>query len=355
MKKALQLLAGPAAMSRLNERGLRPEDVDVVVGASGGPKWLALTGLDRALFPWLQNAPRERPLHLVGSSIGSWRMACLAQRDPLAAIARFEDAYIHQQKYSRQPTPAEVSRVSEKLLDALLGSDGAQEILDNTDAHLHVITVRARGFAKRETRRVQLAALALAALANVIHRNTLRWQFQRVIFDTAGDTSPFRALADFPTQHLSLTRENLRAALIASGSIPLVLEGVRIPGAPAGVYRDGGIIDYHPDFDFGAGEGLVLYPHFYPHVVPGWFDKSLRWRKANAKNFERVLLLAPTQEFVAGLPGGRIPDRKDFYRYDEAQRIRAWESACEASRRLGDELNELLASGRWTDRVTPIA
>lgn len=339
------------AMAEL-ERGLRAEDVDTVVGASGGPKWLALAGLDRVLFPWLRCAPRERPLHLIGSSVGSWRMACLAQRDPAAAVARFEDAYIHRQKYSQRPSPAEVSRVGANLLDAMLGPNGAGEILGNARMHLHVVAVRARGFAARETKPVQLASLALAALGNALHRRTLRWQFERVIFDTAGDASPFRRLADFPTRHVPLTPDNLRPALMASGSIPLVLEGVRIPGS-AGVYRDGGVIDYHPDIDFGARTGLVLYPHFYPHIVPGWFDKALRWRKANAANFDRVVLLAPSAEFVAGLPGGRIPDRKDFYRYSESERILAWSKVCEASRRLGDEFSELAASGRWMERVRP--
>src|SRR5690606_29189260 len=276
----------------------------------------------------------DRPLHLVGSSIGSWRMACLAQHDPVAAIARFEQAYIDEQRYSRKPSPSEVSCVSRELLDALLGADGEQEILANTERHLHVVTARSRGLAARASRAPQLAALALAALGNAMHRRSLRWQFERVIFDTAGDASPFRALADFPTRHVALTRNNLRGALLASGSIPLVLEGVRIPDAPRGVYRDGGVIDYHPDIDFGEGEGLVLYPPFYPHIVPGWFDKSLRWRKAHAANFDRALLLAPTAEFIAGLPGGRIPDRKDFYRYSERERIDAWRRVCDASRRL---------------------
>ncbi|HEX7029290.1 MAG TPA: patatin-like phospholipase family protein [Gammaproteobacteria bacterium] len=355
MSHALQIFAGPAARAHLREHGFRPQDVEIVVGASGGPKWLALSGLDRVLFPMLGEAERQRPLHLIGSSIGSWRLACLAQRDPNAAMARFEDMYIHRQKYSARPAAAEISRMSEALLDALLGSHGAQEILDNRNMHLHVITVRARGLAARETRHVQLAALAFAALGNALHRRTLRWQFERVIFDTAGDASPFRGLQDFPTRHAALSRENLRAALLASGSIPLVLQGVRIPGAPAGVYRDGGVIDYHPDIDFGAREGLVLYPHFYPRVVPGWFDKSLRWRKANAANFDRVLLFAPSAEFVATLPGGRIPDRRDFHRYSEPERIKAWQAVSDASRRLGEEFAELVASGRLTERVRPLA
>ena len=54
-----------------------------VIGASGGPKWLVLHGLDRVLFPWLlANANASAPLHSVASSIGSWRFACLGARAP---------------------------------------------------------------------------------------------------------------------------------------------------------------------------------------------------------------------------------------------------------------------------------
>ncbi|WAM30005.1 hypothetical protein OZ403_18480 [Myxococcus sp. NMCA1] len=93
MASHLTLLAGPDALRLIRERGLRGDDVDVVPGASGGPKWLVLAGLDRALFASLfQN--RSRPLHLIGSSIGSWRLACVAQKDPVLALRRFEAAYI---------------------------------------------------------------------------------------------------------------------------------------------------------------------------------------------------------------------------------------------------------------------
>jgi hypothetical protein len=117
------------------------------------------------------------------------------------------------------------------------------------------------------------------------------------------------------------------------------------------VYWDGGVLDYHLDLDFGAGDGLVLYPHFYAHVVPGWFDKSLRWRVARGDNFRRALLIAPSDAFVASLPGGKIPDRKDFYAFGESERIARWQTVLDASARLGDELRELIASGRIADAV----
>jgi Patatin-like phospholipase len=353
MASSLTLLAGPDARALVRERGLRPEDVDVIPGASGGPKWLVLSGLDRMLFGDFLQAPRTRPLHLIGSSIGSWRLACLAQKEPVAALDRFEEAYV-QQRYPAKPSAAQVTETSARILERLLGETGAQEILTHRWARLHVVTARCRGPLASERRGMQLTGLALAALGNALTRRSLPLQLQRVVFHTAGDASPFAALRDLPTVHRALTPENLRPALLASGSIPLVLSGVQIPGAPAGTYRDGGVVDYHLDLHYGPGAGLVLYPHFYPYVVPGWFDKSLRWRRANALNFRRALLLAPSAEFVARLPGGKIPDRDDFVRLSDAERMKAWRTVRAESERLGDELRELMATGRLAEAVRPL-
>lgn len=354
MPSSLTLRAGPEALALLRERGLRAEDVDVVPGASGGPKWLALAGLDRFLFGEFFQAPRSRPLHLIGSSIGSWRMACLAQRDPLAALERGHHAYIYEQRYSTKPSAREVTEVLGRVLDLLLGSHGADEILSHPWARLHVVTSEGRGLAASARRSLLAASLGVTALGNLVSRRTLGLQMRRVIFHSAGETTPFAHLADLPTAHLRLTRENLRAALLASGSIPLLLEGVQVAGAPPGrVYWDGGVLDYHLDLDFGTGEGLVLYPHFYAHVVPGWFDKSLRWRRARGANFGRALLIAPSNDFVASLPGGQIPDRRDFYTMPEGERFRRWQHVVDATTRLGDELRELLATGRLAEHVRP--
>ena len=350
--RALTLKAGPDALRILRERGLRAEDVDVVPGASGGPKWLVLAGLDRFLLGELFAVARSRPLHLIGSSIGSWRLACLAQRDPAAALARAHEAYI-EQRYTKKPSLEEVTRVGAAILDVLLGATGAGEIVSHPWARLHVVTSELRGLGATDRRWPLLASLAVAAAANLISRRALARRVWRVIFHTAGDDSPFRGLSDFPTLHHPLTRDNVRPALLASASIPLLLQGVEVPGA-TGLHRDGGIVDYHLDLDFGAGEGLVLYPHFYPHVVPGWFDKSLRWRRATGKNFRRALIVAPSPEFVATLPDGKIPERGDFYAYDDATRIRAWRRVVAESERVADELRELLATGRIAERVETI-
>jgi hypothetical protein len=359
MSSSLTLRAGPRALALIRERGLRLEDIDVMPGASGGAKWLAIAGLDRYLFASLLQAnadrPRARPLHCIGSSIGSWRIACFMQRDPVAALARGHHAYIYEQRYTPKPGPREVTEVLARCLDLLLGDDGVDEILAHPFARLHVITAQGRGLAASDRRVVLATALALAASANMVQRRSLALQFRRTIFHTAGDPSPFAALRDLPTAHRTLTRDNLRDALLASGSIPLLVEGVRIAGEPSGVqsgvHWDGGVVDYHLDLHFGAGDGLVLYPHFYPYIVPGWFDKSLPWRRARATNFDRALLIAPSATFVASLPGGKIPDRHDFYDFKQAAREQRWQTVLDASERLGEELRELVETGRIAERV----
>jgi hypothetical protein len=355
MSNSLTFKAGARALAIVRERGLRAEDVDVLPGASGGAKWLTIAGLDRFLFGEFFSAPRTRPLHLIGSSIGSWRMACFAQRDPVAALDRGHHDYIYKQRYSARPTPREVTETLSRALDNILGSTGVDEILEHPWARLHIITAMGWGLAASSQRVALGVAMAIAAIGNMISRRMLALQLKRYVFHSAGSDTPFLHLSDLPTVHLPLTKDNLRSVLLASGSIPLVLEGVRIPGREGEVHWDGGVVDYHLDLDFGPGDGLVLYPHFFDHIVPGWFDKGLKWRRASPVNFDRALLIAPSSEFVASLPGGTIPDRRDFYSMSEAERITKWQAVADASQRMGDELRELIATGRIADRVQPWA
>lgn len=342
-------------MALLRERGLRRDDVDVLPAASGGAKWLSIAGLDRYLFGHLlrpsDTNPRTRPLHGIGSSIGSWRLACLGQRDPVAALARGHHAYIYLQQYSDRPTAAEVSTVLTACLDALLGADGVEEILSHPYLRLHVITAEGRGLAAVERRWPLAASLALAASANIVNRRALSWLFRRTVFHSAGSDSPFGDLRDLPTRHHHLTAANLRLALLASGSIPLLVSGVRMQETANSLHWDGGVLDYHLDLDFGSGEGVVLYPHFYSHVVPGWFDKSMKWRRAGVRNFTRALLIAPSDAFVASLPGARIPDRRDFRQLSHRDREARWQAVMDASTQLGDELHELIDTGTLADHV----
>ena len=184
--------------------------------------------------------------------------------------------------------------------------------------------------------------------------------FDRVLFYDKRGVPPISDGDDlFPTEKIQLTEKNIRDAVLASGSIPLVMRGVRdIPGAPPGFYRDGGIIDYHIDIPFENIEDnkFVLFPHYLDRIVPGWFDKHLPWRRSNEKNIENVVLLCPSREFVEKLPYGKIPDRSDFPRFkgDDKARIKFWKKVVSEARRLGDEFFEITDGGKIGDRVKNI-
>ena len=81
-----------------------------------------------------------------------------------------------------------------------------------------------------------------------------------------------------------------------------------------------------------------------PQVVPGWFDKSLRWRHKSTAALDSVVLLAPNPEWVRTLPNGKLPDRQDFVHYgtDTAARVRAWQAATSASGQLAEEFAQWL-------------
>ncbi len=349
---ALWFRAGPAALARIRRDGFQPEALRTVVGASGGPKWLVLSQLDRALIDSgvLATAPH---LHLLGSSIGAWRAICHAQADPTAAIDRFEQAYIHQ-SYSAKPTTREITAKSRAILDQVLGSDGAAQILTHPRFHLAVMTVRAKGPAALEARALQAVGLGLAALANAVSRRALGRFFERALFYDPRRPPPFLAWQDLPMQAIPLGATNLGPAVLASGAIPMVLDGVRdISGARPGVYRDGGVTDYHFDAALDDDGALALYPHFYPYLVPGWFDKKLG-RRAGAACLDNVLLLCPSPAFVERLPRGKIPDRSDFVDMDEATRIDTWKTVVAACERLGDELRDAVDRDRVAALVQPI-
>ena len=122
--RALDIVLGRSAASRIAAEGWNPAAFDLLLGASGGPKWLILGHLDRLLFSEFLPCERARPLRAVGSSVGSWRHACLAQEDPVAAIDRFEDIYVNWE-YSERPGAEEISAASDVMLGHVFGDRGA--------------------------------------------------------------------------------------------------------------------------------------------------------------------------------------------------------------------------------------
>lgn len=377
---AIRLLAGAGARAHIAREGLQAGHVAALAAAAGGPKGLALLGLDEWLFgTWLACAPRPRLL--AGASIGAWRMAAAMHPDGVKATQRLGEAYLELQRYSAQPRPAEVAQVCRAVAAAMLGEntgsgatpwpDHKHEALGPLAGHrqnapdpsaltrdsqhqLAIITARARGPLAGRTDRI---GFAHCAWSNLLSRERLGQHLQRVVFTgspwstSAGQEAPsqrwpnvmeqvrapapFEILDDrFETTPVALTAGNLEDALLASGSIPLVCEPVHTPvGSPQGLYWDGGLIDYHLHLPWSRLDGLVLVPHFTPYLTPGWLDKSLPWRRRGPSHLrhwlDNVVLIAPSDALLARLPNRKLPDRQDFARYGlrHDARIQDWRRA----------------------------
>lgn len=339
---------GARARERIATEGLQAADVAIIPAAAGGPKGLILHGIDKWLFgDWLPTAPRERKL--IGASIGAWRMAAAAFQDPVAAHKRLAYHYSHQ-TYPDKVDAAHVTRSCSALLDQVL--DGrAAELLVNPHYRLSVITVRGIGALgqTRGRRWREMAGFLLAAGGNAISRQRLAASLERVVFhDTRDDMAWLRASFDgFASHFIDLHEGNVRDVLLASGSIPLLLEAVNnIAGAPPGAYWDGGLIDYHLNLPYQQDPGLVLYPHFTDHIVPGWLDKSMPWRRARGAALENMILVSPSPAFLARLPNGKMPDRSDFKRYGQNHKARIgdWTCAIDESERMAEAL------ARWIEK-----
>ena len=378
--KALRIYAGPRALQHLMQHGLQPRDVSVVPGAAGGPKGLILGPLDRFIFgQWL--AYTQHPVHLVGASIGAWRLATACLNDPAEGFRRLEQDYIHQhyalQPGQKRPTADFVSEQFGQSLKTFYGGR-VQEVLSHPRYRLHIITSRGRHVLGREHKWGTPLGYLGAFLTNGLRRKAMGAWLERVVFSGAESALPGApctplpfATNDYRTRQVLLDETNFSAALQASCSIPFVLRSVHnIPGAPTGAYWDGGITDYHLHLNYAtdliaasardhwsggqndaknstfsaSGGGLVLYPHFQKSVVPGWLDKRLKWRHKATHFLDNMILLAPSTEWIKTLPNGKLPDRTDFTHYGSnlAARVKAWSAAVAASQQLADDLAQWL-------------
>jgi hypothetical protein len=339
MSASFIIKLGAQARAHIETQGLKPADIRCIPAAAGGPKGLALMGLDRFIFGQWITAPEG--LTLVGASIGAWRMAAAAQMNPVAALTELERGYIEDQNYSHKPPPDEVYA---RIFAAVRNTFADFSV--RPGVALRVLTARAVGRLNQDGSR---RAFARATLANTASRSRLAGYLKRVVF-TAGEASALDALlqnADaFGAQAVRLSPENTHHALMASGTIPVVCAPVtHIEHAPSGWYWDGGLIDYHLHYPYSQMGGLTLYPHFAPSITPGWLDKFLPWRKQGVRGrgadwLANMILIAPSPSLMARLPNGTLPNRNDFYRYgtDHPARIRAWRQAVAECQRFADEV-----------------
>ena len=360
----LEIYAGKNALKTIQEQGFKQELFTNFLGASGGPKWFTLFGLDKYLFgDFFKNRTTE--LNLIGSSAGAFRAACLTQNNPVQAIEGLAHNYAHT-VYSKKPSAEEIANTAVDIVDQLFANNGASEVINNKVFKAHFLVAKCNGLTAFDNKFIQGAGLIQSILLNKIGRRFLSKQYQRYIFKHPCSNLTINDPYNFSNIYQTLTSDNIKNALLASGSIPMVMSGIQnIKGSAKGTYRDGGIIDYHFDFslnnctqehsssNFRGDEdsqevasvvrnyGLTLYPHFSSEPKAGWFDKNSR-RKVLTSSYENTVLLAPSEKFIRSLPFNKIPDRTDFTKLDSSTRIKYWLKVLVQTDRLAECFNEFV-------------
>lgn len=343
----LDLYAGEHARQQIQQHGLQPEQIKLMVGASGGPKWLMLSRLDQYFAQHF--LPKvSHPIDLLGSSVGSWRMACHSQRDPLSTFQQFENLYMDQ-RYSEGIPPEEITTFIHHVLDHLFTDDRVQHIVENPLRRLHVVAVRNRKLMNGRGKMAQGMGLLSAALGNTLSSRWVEWLYPRVLISQAGSYRPYVS----QPETIELTAANLKQALIASGAIPMVMEPTKVEGGMNRWHWDGGLVDYHFPGPFDV-DGLVFYPHFFPQVTPGWFDKGLPWKKARAQDYSNVVMVTPSQSFIDRLPYGKIPDRHDFEKLSDTDREAFWRTVLAETDHLVESFHNMMETDAGASSVQPI-
>lgn len=189
-----------------------------------------------------------------------------------------------------------------------------------------------------------------AATGNLFSSKAVEALYPRVIISPERSTLPYFHIPET----LELKADNLSRSLVASGAIPMVMEPTKLEGGKNRWYWDGGLVDYHFSGPFNIEDGLVFYPHFFPKITPGWLDKGIPWRKAKAENYDNVVMLAPSESFIASLPYGKIPDRIDFTTLTNEDRETYWNAVLEATNELVAELHTTLEKDGGRSAVMPI-
>jgi hypothetical protein len=342
----IEIFAGDKAAEIIQEKGLDKNDIKAIVGASGGPKFLILAGIDKILLnTWFKKI--TEPLIFLGSSIGAWRGAAYVSKDPIKYLEVFTKSYL-KQKYTKKPSYKDLMDESLRIIDDFIKESDIDYILNKSNVRLNIISAQCTGLSSYDNKAALSLSFVPAIFVNMLSRKLLLQIYHRTLFYDKRDIPPF--IDTFkPANRVILTKNNFIQALLSSGSIPFVMEGIKdISGAPHGTYRDGGLTDYHINIDFKIDDKIVLFPHFSSKVIPGWLDKKIFWRSPNRDFFSNTVLVAPSKKFIDSLPMGKIPDRTDFKTFFQRddERLKYWNEVIKKSSIVGEEFMEAALSGR---------
>ena len=365
MNDVLTLAAGPTAYRHIQKNGLSPDDISTIFGASGAAKWLAISGLDSAIFgTWMTARQKLAPVDLYGTSVGAFKLAAAARRDPAQALGELAQSYINQ-TYAGDISAETIAAETDKTLQEYLGDGtpdglhtGVSEILENTKYHLHLGSVRCHGLLNNTRKGAKHLALSVGLLRSISGMSALGGMAERVVFSDPRSTQKFNARDGFNVHHKVLTNDNFYDALRASGTIPVYMRPVYFVDDPHHGYLDGGLLDYHPvpGSFWPTSDSLLLYPHFYDHFKIRWFDKFSPYRKAGRHLLDNVVMIAPSRSFIRSLPDAKLPSRQDFSKYRRREHIRfdKWQSTVAQSAELGARFISLCRSGDIAAHVRPL-
>ena len=351
--KNIRIRAGRKAYDLIRDGCFSLDDIGTYFGPAGGPRWLVASGFDLTLLK--EGAlGRRHPVWLVGASAGAWRFAAWLQPEALKSYLALREAYISA-SYTRGDTPGTILQSLIGIVNTYIDDDALPFALAGKRYRLAILTSRVKNLAASGQPWIQKAGFILCFLANALHPSMIYRFAERVVFYQGTRPPDFCLRKGFRGQFVALSETNFKSAVLASGAIPIAVTGVRdIYNAPDGVYRDGGLTDYHINQDYATrGGGLTLFFHHQERIIPGWMDKRLKRRKPPEGYLDSVVMVYPSEGFVAGLPDGRIPDRGDFETFidDPVTRIANWRRTVALAAPLGEEFLELIVSGRLKDVV----
>lgn len=352
-KGNLRIKAGRRAYEMIKDGCGVFDRVTTYYGPAVGPRWLIAAGFDRTLLTgdhWADG----RALTLVGASAGAWRFAAWLQPQPEDCYQRLLHAYIDVD-YRRSDTPADIQSTLATLIDGYIEDDALPFALTNNKYRIAIIACRARHLLAAKASWIRRLGMGLAFLANCMSRALIHHFAERVVFYSGPKPPPFCLRKDFLGIYNPLSETNFKSAVLASGAIPLVVEGIRdIYGAPYGYYIDGGLIDYHLNQSFNAhADDLTLFFHHQERIIPGWLDQRLKNRRPPQEIMDNVLMVFPADHFLARLPGGKVPERTDYITYidEPARRKDNWRKAVAMAAPLGEEFVELVLSKKLRDVI----
>jgi len=349
----IRIKAGKGVYELIRDGGFDWGRITNFFAPATGPRWLVATGFDLAL---LKNdvLARFKPVTLIGVSAGAWRFAAWVQPEPEKSYRALMDAYVAT-TYKRTDTPATILQSMQDIINTCIEDDALPFVLSNKKYRLAFITARAKNLVSSEIKMVQKLGLGLCFLLNAVNRSNIYFFAERVVFYNGPKPPYFCLRQDFQGRFILLTEINFKHVVMASGAIPAVIAGVKnIYGAPVGVYRDGGLIDYHLTQSYTPNSGeITLFFNHQERIIPGWLDKKLSYRQPSDGVLDNVLMVYPSEDFVATLPGGKVPDRDDFVTFIDrpSERIRNWHRAIQQAEPLGEQFLELMASRKIRDVV----